>query len=235
MSAYKKIAGDYNIVTVDPVTGSRASESNVKVETHTLIVEGNLSVMGETTMIDVTETTIQDPFIVLGSTDSPTVFTQVGIIAQTAQWDGSSFDNQPFAGLRFNRDSGFWEISVDVDLEGEDVTDPYRPLATLDDLGNVSGNIQNPGGPIGSVQYNLDDEQFGGSADFVYDAANATVRIDGYQLLVEQASSPTAEANTVTVFNQPPALGDSGVYFVGTDNSDELVAYRRARKLALIL
>jgi len=214
MSIYNKIAGNYYLVTVEPDTGNVSSD-NVTIQTHTVKIDGNLSVTGNTTTINVEETTIKDPYIVLGQ-DNTGDFPEVGIIAQTGAND--------LAGLRFNSIQNQWEVSDDVDLDG---TGTYTPLATSTSAA--------PGNNINSIQYKAGETTFGGTNYFTVDVANNAISLDGSQTLFQQSNTPTAVSNATVVYGNTPDLGDSGVYIQNVTKSDELVAYKRARKLALIL
>jgi len=214
MSIYNKIAGNYYLVTVEPDTGNVSSD-NVTIQTHTVKIDGNLSVTGNTTTINVEETTIKDPYIVLGL-DNTGDFPEVGIIAQTGTND--------LAGLRFNSGANQWEISDDVALDG---TGTYTPIATA--------TTAAPGGNINAVQFKSGTNSFGGADYFTIDTANTAINLDGSQAFLQQASVPAAVANATVVYGNTPDLGESGVYVKNDTETDELVAYKRARKLALIL
>lgn len=214
MSIYNKIAGNYYLVTVEPDTGN-VSTDNVTIQTHTLKIDGNLSVAGNTTTINVEETTIEDPYIVLGANNTGD-FPEVGIIAQTGV--------DELAGLRYNSGTLRWEISDDVELDG---TGSYTTLATTVEAA--------PGGDIDAIQYKSSANSFGGANYFTVDVANSAIGIDGSQTFFQQANTPTAVSNATVVYGNIPDLGDSGVYVQNVTESDELVAYKRARKLALIL
>ena len=214
MSIYNKIAGNYYLVTVEPDTGEVSSD-NIIVETNTFKVKGNLSVTGDTTMINVEETTIEDPYIVLGSNNDGE-FPEVGIIAQT--------DTDQLAGLRYNSITTRWEVSDDVDLQGNGI---YQTLATTEDA--------SPGGNINSVQFNAGGDVFGGADYFTIDTSNNVTSIDGAHALLEQETEPNSVANATVVYGGNAGLGDSGVFVKSTTDTDEIVAYKRAKKLALIL
>ncbi len=214
MSTYNKIAGNYYLITVEPGTGD-VSTDNVSIQTHTVKIDGNLSVTGNTTTINVEETTIKDPYIVLGAENTGD-FPEVGIIAQTGAND--------LAGLRYNSNANQWEVSDDVDLDGNG---NYEPLAT--------SSAAAPGGDTNAVQYKAGETAFGGTNYFTVDVANNAIGLDGSQTLFQQSNTPTAVPNATVVYGNTPDLGDSGVYVQNVTELDELVAYKRARKLALIL
>jgi hypothetical protein len=65
MSSYKRILGDYNIVSVQPQLGD-----NVNVVTHSVNITGNLNVAGNITYIDVSELVVNDPFITVAGNNA---------------------------------------------------------------------------------------------------------------------------------------------------------------------
>jgi len=214
MSIYNKIAGNYYLITVEPDTGNVSSD-NVTIQTHTVKIDGNLSVTGNTTTINVEETTIEDPYIVLGSNNTGD-FPEVGIIAQTNTSD--------FAGFRFNSGLNRWEVSNDVGVDG---TGTYQPLATSD--------TASPGGNVNAIQFNGGSNTFSGTNYFTVDDSNSAIKLDGSFTLLEQPAVPSSIANATVLYGNTPDLGDSGVYTNNSSGNNELVAYKRARKLALIL
>jgi len=214
MSIYNKVAGNYYLVTVEPDSGNVSSD-NVTIQTHTVKIDGNLTVTGETTTINVEETTIEDPYIVLGNNNTGD-FPEVGIIAQTG--------TDELAGLRFNSGTNQWEVSDSVDLNG---TGTYTPIATA--------TAAAPGGDVNAIQFKSSTTSFGGADYFVVDVANSAISLDGSQTLIRQPSVPAAVTNATVVYADTPDLGDSGIYVNNNTETDEIIAYKRARKLALIL
>jgi len=59
MATTKRVSGDYNISSVD------SSTDNVVITTHTVTVNGNLTVTGTTTSVETTNTEIADAVITL--------------------------------------------------------------------------------------------------------------------------------------------------------------------------
>lgn len=213
MSIYNKIAGNYYLVTVDPNTGNLSSD-NVTIQTHTVKIDGNLSVTGNTTTINVEETTINDPYIVLGANNTGD-FEEVGIIAQTGP--------SSLAGLRYNSNSSQWEVSGDVESDGSGT---YSALATT--------AAASPGGSVNAIQYKTAGNTFGGADYFEVDVANSAITLDGSQTFITQTGEPASVTDAVVVYGDEPDLGDTGIYAKSATKTDEIVAYKRARKLALI-
>ena len=57
---------------------------------------------------------------------------------------------------------------------------------------------------------------------------NATVK------LANQGSDPVASSSNNYVYSKTPSVGGSGVFFVNTTDSGELVSTKKARRYALI-
>jgi hypothetical protein len=216
MSTTKRIAGDYNIVSVDIADGD-----NVNVITHTVNIVGNLNVSGNVTYIDVTELTVDDPFITVAANNSGSgagaAFPEQGLVTQTG--------TGTFAGLRFNNPTNTWQISPSVTADG-------APLTAYSDLASAAAT--SPGLPTNSVQFNAGNI-FGGSANLLFDSANARLTLTGTQVLANIGTAPAAVANSVSVYHNAVGAGGSGVYAKTTATDGELVSKSRAIVFGLIL
>lgn len=162
MANYKNTSGDY-IITVDnsdgnviinghldvegnfTVNGSFANinaTDNVHITSPLTTITGNLNVVGNVTYIDVSELTVDDPFITVAANNTGNMatadFQSQGLVAQTS--------SNTYAGIRFNNGANTWQISPYVAGNGEPIT-AYANLATSigsfliaapDNAGNVS-------------------------------------------------------------------------------------------------
>ena len=101
MATTKRVSGDYNISSVD------ATNDNVIVTTHTVTVNGNLTVTGTTTSVETTNTEISDNTITLNNGESG-----AGVTAGTSgiEVDRGSETNVE---LRWNETSDKWELTTD--------------------------------------------------------------------------------------------------------------------------
>ena len=215
MATYKRIDGDYNIISVGPSNGD-----NVNITTHTVNVTGNLKVTGNVTYIDVEKLDVEDPFITVAANNTGTigtaVYQQQGLVAQTS--------GNTFAGLRFNNGTLTWQISPDVDANG-------APITAYVDIVSGAGTV--PGLPANSVQFNLGNV-FTGSSNFLYDAATAKLTLQGHQVLGNIGTAPAAVANAVALYHNAEGAGGTGLYFRTTTEQDELVSRRKALVFSLI-
>ena len=208
MSTYKNTSGDYYV--------------NVAAGTGTLFVSGNLNVQGNVTYIDVNELIVEDPFITVAGNNTGNLataaFQSQGLVAQTS--------NTTFAGIRFNNTANTWQISNNVDANGE-------PISAYTDL--ASGGTGVPGGNVRDIQINDGSGGFTASNNFEFDIANNQVILNGHQVLGNIGTAPAAVANSVAIYNNAPGAGATGLYTVGTATAaDEVISLTRARLYAII-
>jgi hypothetical protein len=209
MGTYKRIDGDYNITTINSV-------DNVNITTHTVKVFGNLDVSGNVTYINVDELNIRDPFILLNSSNTSTYAANSGILTHRTE--------SSFAGLRWSNTTARWEISSSTDTTGEAGT--WVAIST----GNA---VTGAAGANTQVQYN-DNNDFGASANFVFDQATNQLTLQGPMALGNIGVAPSATANSATLYNAAVGEGDTGVYVKSAAVDDELISRKKAIFYSLI-
>jgi hypothetical protein len=209
MPTQKRIDGDYVITTINP-------PDDVVVNTNTLVVNGNLDVMGNLTYINVDELNIRDPFIILNASNTSTYASNSGVLTHET--------DTTFAGIRYNATAGAWQLSIATDSTG--LTGTWNNIGT-----SGSGT---PQGPNESLQYN-DGGNFGGDAALTFDVANAAVTLQGHQVFGNIGTAPGATANAVAVYHNAVAEGDSGLYVQSAAGTDELITRQRSVFYSLIL
>lgn len=204
MATHKRVDGTYYIETINNV-------DNVEITTHTVKVFGNLDVQGNITYIDTTELDITDPFITLAANNTG-AYSNVGILAQKSSGPNT------YASLRWNTNSGTWQISSDN--------------STFVDI--ASGNTAtSPGGTDTDIQFN-NVGAFGGNVNYKFDVANARVTLQGHQVFGNIATAPAAVANSVAVFHNAEGSGGTGLYVKSPSVEDELVSKSKAIVFAII-
>lgn len=164
MANYKNTSGDY-VITVDDGTGNViinghldvegnftvngnlaniTATDNVHITSPQTTITGNLNVVGNVTYIDVTELTVDDPFITVAANNTGNLatadFQSQGLVAQTSA--------NTFAGIRFNNPNATWQISRSVYGNGDPITD-YANIAISDGSFLIaapdnSGNVASP-------------------------------------------------------------------------------------------
>lgn len=215
MATYKRIDGDYRITTLN-------SDDNVTITTHTVIIDGNLSVEGNVTYINTQDLIVDDPFILIAAnntgTGSGALFTEQGMVTQTG--------GNAFAGLRFNNNTLTWQISPNVYSNG-------APITAYVDL-DTAATSATPGGPTNAIQYNAGGNVFGGDATWAFDVANSRVTLTGHQVFGNIVTAPTAVANTAALYHNALGSGGTGLYVKTPAVQDELVSRTKAIVFGLI-
>jgi hypothetical protein len=204
MATHKRVDGTYYIETINNI-------DNVEITTHTVKVFGNLDVQGNITYIDTTELDITDPFITLAANNTG-AYSNVGILAQ------KSSSPNTYASLRWNTNSGTWQISADNSSFANIVT---------------GTGTTPPGGANTNIQFN-DGGVFGGNVNYKFDVANAKVTLQGHQVFGNIATAPAAVANSVAVYHNAEGSGGTGLYVKSPSVEDELVSKSKAIVFAII-
>lgn len=207
MTSYKRIDGDYYITTINP-------GDNVYIQTHTVDVAGNLTVSGNLTYINVTELNVTDPFILVNASNTGTYQSNSGLLTHKTSSD--------FAGLRYNNNSGDWEISSSTSSSG--TTGTWLPL--------IAGGITASGANT-EIQFN-DGGVLGANAAFKFDYATSRLTINGTTAIGYTSIPPVTVANSVTMVANVPSGGATGIYFNNNGSSDELISKTQAIVYSLI-
>lgn len=215
MSTVKRVSGNYDVY------------ANV------ITLHGNVVINGGVTSFDATNTVIKDNIIVLnyGETGAGVTAGSAGILV-----DRGSSSN---AAIRWNEATATWQVSADS------IT--YSNIASS----FVSGNVS-PGGSAGSVQFK-NGTNFAGDSILTYDSNSKVLSIGNISIgadsitnivsdiivnspfrMTNQSVTPTAASSHTTLYANTPGGGGTGVYFVNTTNSDELVSKTKATVLSLI-
>ena len=73
------------------------------------------------------------------------------------------------------------------------------------------------------------------TSDLILSALNGNIKVDGYLNLVDQTTAPSSTSGVNKVYSKATlGMGKSGVFFVNTTASDELVSRRRALGFSMI-
>lgn len=210
MSTFKRINGDYTIQSIE-------SDGVVTLDTDRVLITGNLEVTGNVTYISTTQLDVEDPFLLLNRSDSGGYFSNAGILTHTT--------SSSFAGLRYNTDSGFWELSDSTDTTGE--TGTWTPILT-----GVGGNISAAGANT-EIQFNLDGS-FGAESAFTYDQSINQLSLDGTIVLSDQGSAPANVSGSTVLYANTAGSGGTGIYVVDDSVDEELVSKSKAIVFGII-
>jgi hypothetical protein len=204
MATYKNVSNDY-IITVNDGAGN-------------VIINGNLNVEGNVTYIETTELEVLDPFIILNVSNTPgninSYYSNSGILTHKTSSD--------YAGLRFNKNTGNWEISASTGPTGE--TGSWSPI--------VSG-IVGAAGNNTQIQYN-DNGNFGANANFTFDSTTSKFTLQGHEVLGNIGVAPMAVSNSVAVYHNAIGGGGTGLYVKSAIVEQEVVSKNRAIVFGII-
>lgn len=250
MASFKRVNSDYSIITDGEFTikpngatiesngdvtirtdanDSSEPQNNVVITTNTVRVEGNLDVVGDVTYINASELNITDPFIQLNSADSGVgFFANAGVLTH--------IDSTTFAGIRYNSNSGQWEISNNTGTTGE--TGTWEVLATASSTAIAAGSdreIQfNQGGVFGassSLTFNYNTNQLDLLGNFL---VSDSVAIGSHAVLANTSVLPNGVADSAVVYHNAVSGGGTGVYVKTDTVEDELVSRTKAIVFGII-
>lgn len=229
-----------------------------KITAPSIVLDGNLTVMGSTTSVETVNSTVNDNIIVLNSGEAG-----AGITAGSAgiQIDRGSSDD---ATVLYNETADVFEFKVGASYAVVRGATPSgsNDLATKSYVDSTVVT-SNPGGVQYSIQYNNTPSGFGGSSDFLWNTTTMTIKditittgniaatttngdltltangtgtlyLKKVLKLDDQGSDPSSTSSTNKIYSKTPGNAGSGVYFVNTAASDELVSKARAIMFGLI-
>ena len=207
MTVYKRANSDFVI------TNKASFPANTTIATHTLFVDGNLLVGGNTTMVHKTDMDVTDNMIVLNSGEAG-----AGV---SLQYAGIEVDRGSLANtaVRWNEIVDRWQISSDGITYGNIVTSS----------GSGAFQIEIDTAPIlgGPLQTNAYPILSGNSSPVSFDS-NLAIK--------NTATAPGTIAGYNVVYSQTPNSGGSGLYVTNTTiQNKELATQRRSIVYSLVL
>lgn len=210
MATTKRINGDFTIKSVSNNVDTFAIE-----RFRTVTINGDLQVLGNTTSVETTNTTINDNMIILNQGEEGAGVTRVfsGI-----QIDRGTLSNVQ---LRYNETFNKWQLTNNGTNFGNIATfvvDPFITELSQDASPQLGGNLDVAGYTI----FNS--------------VANLNVIVDAGIQLSNRGTDLVAESGNVVVYANTVAGGGSGVYVSNADVvGQELVTKTKAIVYALIL
>jgi hypothetical protein len=208
MSVTKKVNGNYNIATyTDPL-------ANVVISTHTVFIDGNLQVGGDSQTITQTNTDITDNIITLNKGE-----TGPGVTVASGS-----------AGLQVDRGNVY-----------QPVLRWYEPEMRwqITNNGSTYGNIATTTGASGASVADDTAPALGGNLDTrsytIYSSTQANVTVDTNLAIRTTSVAPIAVAGYNIIYSQTPSGGGSGLYVTNpTQTAQELATKRAAIKYSII-
>lgn len=216
MATTKRVSGDYNISSVD------SSTDNVVITTHTVTVNGNLTVTGTTTSVETTNTEIADAVITLnkGEPGSGVTGTYSGIEVDRGGANAVA--------IRWNETSDIWELTTDGVTYTEITTSAGAGISDVvaDTTPQLGGDLDINGFQITSARSNEDI--------VINPNGSGTLEVASELKLLEVGSDPTAVSTHTYVYAKDPGAGQTGLYVANTTRTDEVASNKRARLYGLI-
>jgi len=206
MAAVKRINSDYTITNKDTWL------ANVTVATHTMFVQGNLLVGGNTTQVTKTDLSVTDNLIVLNSGE-----TGSGVSLGRA---GIEVDRGTAANVQLIYD----EVSQKWSLTNDGIT-YFNIVASSTGLTAV---------------YDDKAPRLGGNLDVlsrtIFSSNTQQVKLDSnLAVKIESVNTPTAIAGYNTIYASTPGVGQTGLYQTSLSTSDELISKSKAVWYSLIM
>jgi hypothetical protein len=207
-----------------------------------VIIDGNLTISGSTTSVETTNSSIKDKIIVLNNGE-------VGAgVAGGAGTAGIQIDrgSLPDVALRWNETTDEWQITTDgstyVSIQtsatgaaGSNGSIQYNDSGALagdagltwDGFNLDVGDITINSGSIGTNASNSDLELFASGA--------GTIHLRSVVKLENEIADPSGVAGNNLLYAKTPNVGNTGLFFANTSNSDELISKSKAVFFGLIL
>lgn len=205
MSHTNRFTGSYEIIGLE-------TSSNVAVTAHTLIVNGNLRVVGTVANVATTNTSVTDNVITLNKGE-----TGAGV---TAVYSGFEVDRGllPTVAMRWNESIDKWELSNDGTV--------YSPINTT--VGTMTSVFDDPSPQLGG-----DLDVLGQS---IFSSNNAVIKFDSNLSVKEVTVNPASITGYNTIYAKAAAGGGTGLYVTSQYvTNQELVSKTKAIVYALIM
>lgn len=218
-----------------------------KITAPSIVLDGNVQVTGSSTTVDVITTVISDTSITLNAGETGAGVSTLGNTAQIII-DRGSLPNVEF---RWNETEGSWQLTTD----GTTYLDIITGSGILATAAGNNGQVQfNNGGVLGAeanLNYDAATNNFyvgnlqigNGSMSNIETNGNlslsangtGTINMASVAALDYQGSTPGSTASITKVYAATPGAAASGLYFVNTVSSDELISKKRAIMFGLVM
>lgn len=205
MSQVTRFNGDYNITGVD-------ASSNVVVTAQSLVVKGNLLVLGTTSDVSTVNTKITDNILTLNAGETAA---GVGAVYSGIEVDRGTL---PTTSLRWNEMSLTWQITSDGTTFSDIATQESQTFQVYDDK----------------------EPRLGGDLDVsgqrFYNTASDTITFETGVAVKTANVAPVTQPGYSVIYSQTPGPGGSGVFVSNEQKAgEELITKSKAFIYALIL
>jgi hypothetical protein len=199
------------------------TNSNITLDAETvnipqdLLVAGDFTVLGTTTSINTTNTSLKDNIIVLNQGDTGTSGVTLGSSGITV-YRGANVSYFPSAGLIWNETTDTWQVTANIANPGS-----YQNILTAGGTGLTA--VFDDKNPV--LGGNVNVNGFALTAN-----VGATVMVGGNLQLVSGIGLNTS----TTLYSTTPENGNSGLFVINQAvANEELVTKKRAFAFSLIL
>lgn len=211
----------------------------------TVVISGNLTVTGGSTIVSSSDAHIADNLITLNDGEVGAGVTTLGTTAGIMVDRGSL----PDVGIRWNEATTKWQFTSDGSTWADILTAASGvPGSDKQITYNSSGVLAAEAG----FEYDYTTNVFSvGNLSIAATGVVSTTNTNGNMLLSPngtgvvvvstataldyQGSPPASIASKSVVYGATPGAGGSGVFYINTSTNDELVSKRKAVALALIM
>jgi hypothetical protein len=224
MATIKKTSGNYIIQTPFKTGAS----SNVTLDTDNVYITGNLTVRGNTTVINSNTQTITDNIITLNQGETGNGVSTLGTTA------GIEIDRGPSTPggnvqLIWNEGYKTWQVSgVTAGSPGDGTK--YSNIATTTGAAAIASVFEDKNPVLGG---NLNVQ---GNVIYANVTANTYITIQGVMSIINANITPLTNTGTTVFYANTAGAGTAGLYVVNDQaTNEELVTKRRALGFSLIL
>ena len=218
-----------------------------KITAPSIILDGNVQVTGSSTSVDVITSVISDTSIILNAGETGSGVSTLGSTAQIVIDRGTL----PDVALRWNEAIDAWQITSDgstyadiltgsggvVAAAGSDTYVQYNDGGFLGAEANFAYDYTNNLLYVGNVTIGNNAITSNTTNGNIALNANGTgtVNISTATALTFQGSAPSSFAGLTKFYAATPGAAASGLYFVNTVDSDELVSKKKAIMFGLVM
>ena len=218
-----------------------------KITAPSIVLDGNVQVTGSSTSVDVITSVISDTSIILNAGETGSGVSTLGSTAQIVIERGVL----PSVALRWNEAIDAWQITSDgstyadlltgsggvVAAAGSDTYVQYNAAGFLGAEANFAYDYTNNLLYVGNVTIGNNAITSNTTNGNIALNANGTgtVNISTATALTFQGSAPGSTASLTKFYAATPGAAASGLYFVNTVDSDELVSKKKAIMFGLVM
>jgi len=214
MSHTQRFSDNYKLESI-------GGAGTVEIEATTLTVTGNLVVAGTNTAVNSTALDIADKTIVLNKGETGAGVTSP--VHSGIEIDRGTLTN---TGLRYNDTSNKWELTNDGSTWADILAG--ASVGILNVVEDITPQLG------GALDVNGQTITSASNGDIVVDP-NGTGQLKiNHAISLHNESDPSATADYNKLYAKTPSEGGSGVFFVNSTTSDELVSKTKAMVFALI-